>query len=614
MWGGGNTRMSRVDLTAALRRLTDEMTYSAYLAVANTLAKSPPESTSLPCLRVAVLRNFTVEPLIPVIQGEIARAGFYPEIYLGAYDAIMQDALDPDSALYAFQPDFIMVMLWLDTLAPTLATRFLALSLAQVQTEVRQVLDTVDEVLSGLRRHTDVPILCNNFPLPLFPTQGILDAQSEHSQMHSILKLNQELLHCQRQRRNVYMVDYMSLLARLGSMNGIDERHWQIGSAPLGRHVLVSCGREYGKFFRALRGKSHKCLVLDCDNTLWGGVVGEDGIGGIQLGASYPGSCYQAFQREILNLHDRGVILALCSKNNEQDVLDVLRTHPEMLLREEHFATWQINWDDKATNLMHIARDLNIGLDSLVFVDDSEFECGLVCEQLPQVAVLHLASDPSMYRSQLGLGGYFDTLSVSAEDRKRTQMYRAEVQRQQLYQQTHSLEEYLAKLELVAEIGQADSVTIPRIAQLTQKTNQFNLTTRRYSEGDIQTFVDSPHADVFYLKLRDRIAELGLVGVAIVTYSDHAAELDTFLFSCRALGRGAEDAFLAHVLNAATARGCRRVLGRYWKTAKNGQVKDFYTQRGFCMVAENAQGSDWELSLTQDVVLTPNWIKVELIA
>jgi len=583
------------------------------MAAANVLDTLSPKMSNLPPLRVAILRNFTVDPLISVIKGEIALAGFYPLLYFGDYDAIVRDVLDPASALYEFRPDFIIVAQWLDVLSPRLCTRFLSLSSDQVTTEVDHVLATIHEIIDGLRQYSTAPVIVNNFPLPAYPTLGILDAQSEAYETQTILKLNNEMLRAVRQWRDVYLVDYMRLMARVGSAHGVDERYWQIGRSPIARHALLPFGQEYGRFFRSLRGKIRKCLVLDCDNTLWGGVVGEDGIGGIKIGTAYPGSSFQAFQREILNLHDRGVILALASKNNETDVLDVLRNHPDMILRETHLATWQINWDDKATNLQRIAQHLNIGLDSLVFVDDSQFECELVSEQLPEVAVLHLSSDPSAFRTQLSAAGFFDVLSFSSEDRKRNQMYRDEAQRKDLVMSTGSLSEYLTRLELVAEIGLADAITIPRISQLTQKTNQFNLTTRRYSEGDIRAFADNADVDVVYLRLRDRISDLGLVGVAIVKYHDDWAEVDSFLLSCRALGRGAEEALLAHLLNIAYFRGCRRIRGYYRFTNKNGQVTGFYRQRGFQLIGENEQESIWELLLDRANYAPPNWIALKLI-
>jgi FkbH-like protein len=605
--------MNRQDLITTLNRLANEPTYSAYTAVGNALESVAPEATDLPRLRVAILRNFTLDPMVPVIKGEIALAGFCPAIYLGDYDTIARDVLDPHSALYAFQPDLVIVAQWMEALAPALVTSFLSLSSQQVKAEIERVLTTVGEFVAALRRHTDAPILINNFPLLSYPTLGILDAQSESYQTHTILKLNLELLRRLRQTRDVYLVDYMGLMARIGREEGSDERYWQIGRAPIGRKALVPFGQEYGKFFRALRGKARKCLVMDCDNTLWGGVVGEDGLDGIQLGTTYPGSCYQTFQREILNLHHRGVILALCSKNNEADVLEVLHRHPEMVLREENFSTWQINWDDKVTNLIRIAEDLNIGLDSLVFVDDSQFECDFVRERLPQVAVLQLSSAPSIFRSRLSAKAYFDTLVFSVEDRERNRMYRDQAKRKQLYASATSLDEYLRKVEVVAEIGVADEMTIPRISQLTQKTNQFNLTTRRYSEGEIRAFAESREADIFYVKLRDRISEMGLIGVAITKYSGEQAEIDTFLLSCRAIGRRVEEVQMAHVLNCARARGCSHVLGRYLITKKNGQVADFYSRQGFRLVAENPQGSEWEISLKGKVFTAPAFLKVELV-
>ena len=609
---GDGCRLKKQKLVSTLRRLASEPTYAAYTAAANALEAITPEESGLPPLRVAILRNFTLDTMIPVIKGEIALSGSYPMIYLGDYDSIARDALTPDSALYASQPDFVIIAQWLENLTPSLVARFLSLGPTQVNDEVERVLTETDAMVASLRRHSNAPILVNNFPLPTYTTLGILDAQSEDYQTHAILRLNLELLRRARQWPDVYLVDYMGLMARVGSAQGMDDRYWHIGQAPIGNRAVVPLGQEYAKFFRALKGNTRKCLVLDCDNILWGGVVGEESLSGIKLGTSYPGSCYRAFQQEILNLHDRGVILALCSKNNEADVLEVFRDHQDMVLRETHFATWQVNWGDKVTNLTRIAKDLNIGLDSLVFVDDSQFECDLVREQLPQVAVLQLSTDPSTFRAKLSAGAYFDALVFSAEDRERNRMYRDDAQRRNLTESGSSLSEYLAKLEMVACIGLADELTIPRVSQLTQKTNQFNLTTRRYGEAEIRTLLQNPEAAVFYLKLSDRTGNLGIVGVAIMRYSEKLAEIDTLLLSCRVIGRGAEDALLAHILASAKARGCTSVRGRYLLSKKNMQVASFYAQRGFRLVAESAVGSDWEISLDQEAYPAPAWIQINL--
>ncbi len=605
--------MDRKDLTDNLNRLAAEPAYSAYAAVANVLEGIGPKASGMPLFKAAVLRNFTLDPIIPVIKGEIALAGFYPEIYLGGYDTIAQDVFEPKSALYGFEPDVVILVQWLEALSPALTVRFPSLSNGEVDAEIERIADFTEELVTALRKNIGAPVLLNNFPLPHRPALGIMDAQSENHQSHAIMKLNLELLRRMRKVRDVYLIDYMSLMARLGSGSGLDERYWHIGRAPIGKNALVPIGQEYGKFFRALHGKARKCLVLDCDNILWGGIIGEDGPEGIQLGSAYPGSCYQAFQREVLNLHDRGVILALCSKNNEADVLEVLRTNPDMVLREDNFSSLKIDWNDKVTNLMRIAEELNIGLDSMVFVDDSQFECDRVREELPQIAVLQLSSDPSTFCSRLCARAYFDTLTFSKEDRTRNRMYRDETKRKKLRSSSGSLEAYLAKLEMVAAVGAADEASIPRISQLTQKTNQFNLTTCRYTEGDIRAFAAGSKTGVYTVKLSDRISDMGLVGTAIVKYAGEAAEIDTFLLSCRAIGRGVEDALLTHVLNSAGAKGCSRVVGRYLATKKNAQVADFFKRKGFSLVNESERGSDWELQLKGRTFSGPSWIKSILI-
>jgi FkbH-like protein len=599
-------------LHAALRRLSLDSSYSAYAAAANTLHELAPEASELQVLRVAISRNFTVEGMVPVLEGELARAGFYPQVYLGEFDAISQDLFDLRSGLYSFRPDFIVIAHWLETLAPTFGSRFISMSPTEVTAEVGRVLEEIRIRIATVRQHSVVPLLVNNFVLPPYPTLGILDSQSENHQIGSVLRLNAGIQTIAREFLDAYVVDLMSLSARLGYEQTFDERYWHFGRSPLSRAAMCALGREYVSFIRALRGRVRKCLVVDCDNTLWGGIVGEDGIGGIKLGSAYPGSCYTAFQREILNLKDRGVILSVCSKNNEEDVREVFRGHPEMLLREEHIAAWEVNWDDKVTNLRKIATRLNIGLDAIVFADDSRFECDFVRDNLPEVEVLNLGEEPSAYLRLLSSSGYFDSLTFSREDSLRTQMYRAEAKRQELQKSTTSLPEYLAGLQMVATLGEADETTIARIAQLTQKTNQFNLTTRRYTESEIQCFASDPTMDVLYMKLRDRVSDLGMVGVAILKYEGQKATIDTFLLSCRALGRGAEGILLEHCLKSAAKAGADRVLGCYARTSKNAQVADFYNRCHFATVSQTTEESVWEFGAKTNLFRAPDWIQIEV--
>jgi FkbH-like protein len=587
-------------------------TYARYAAVANVLESSTPEQTGLPVLKVALLRNFTAEPLVPVLAGEIFRAGYHPRFYVGDFDAIQADVLDPNSRLYAFQPDFIILAQWLEALSPALTTAFISTSPPDRAAEEERIRLHVRTIVGALNANVRAPILLNNFPLPTQPTLGILDSQSTGYQTHTILRLNAAILADSAETSDVSIVDFMRVFAAHGTANFVDERYWHVARAPLSQKALVPIGTEYVKFIRALRGQAKKCLVLDCDNTLWGGVVGEDGLAGIQLGPTYPGSCFVALQREILNLHDRGVILALCSKNNEADVLEVLRDHPDSVLKEEHFAARQINWDDKVTNLRRIAEELNIGLDSLVFVDDNPFEATFVREQLPDVAVIALPPKAfASYRSLLTAPGYFDTLSYTAEDRRKNAMYGENRRRKALESTALSLDAYLSSLDLEVDIGNPSEVDVPRVAQLTQKTNQFNLSTVRNTEGDIRAFMAADAFDVFALKVRDRVADLGLVGVAIVAYDGPTATIESFLMSCRAIGRGAEDAFLAVVVrHAAEVRGSEVIVGTYAATNKNELVRDFYLRHGFVRIDES-RDDRWSLTTTGGHgPNVPAWIRV----
>lgn len=604
--------MSQEQLKAALQRVVIEQTYGAYSHLSNTLDKMDIEAGDRPVLKIAMLRNFTVDPIIPILKGEIVQLGFHPQFYLGEFDVIAKDVFDPHSPLYQFKPDIICLAQWLEPLAPQLVNRYASLSNQDVDAEIERLSNLLTQYIQAIRHVSTVPIIINNFMLPAFATGGVRDAQSHHSQAAAILRLNGCLVDLVKTMKDVVIVDVMAVMARVGSETGVDERYWHVGRAPIGRNALIPVGKEYGRLIRALTLKSRKCLVLDCDQVLWGGILGEDGLNHIKLGASYPGSCYQSFQEEVLNLHEQGIILALCSKNNEADVLEALDQHPDMLLRRNHFATWQINWDDKASNLVKIAAHLNIGLDSLVFVDDSEFECNWVKEQLPQVDVLCLSMEPSLFRRKLQDKGYFDTLILSEEDKQRNQMYQAESTRKGLLEKAGSLDDYLKSLQMVADIGHADPVTIPRIAQLTQKTNQFNLTTRRYTPADIEQLTLNSQTDVIYLTLTDHISEMGLVGVAIVKYTGKRADIDSLLLSCRVLGRCVEDVFLAHIISKAISRGCQEIHGEYLTTVKNQQVAQFYPQHGFELVKHIDSGTQWKLSLDKAMVKSPDCIKVNL--
>lgn len=566
----------------------------------------------LPKLNICILRNIILEPIEPYLRYLAYKIGFNAKVTFGEYDNVFQEAVGGKANLVNKKTDCILIFNILDTLSWDLCRNYVALSADQIKAEVDRIKEYINSILSGIRRQTHAMILWHGFEQPTYPVLGILDSQVSEGQQALINGLNEFLRTSLRNHENAYLVDLNLCRARLGFNQFYDPRYWHIGRAPFTRQALREIAMEDFKFVRSLKGKAKKCLVLDCDGILWGGIVGEDGLAGIKLGQNYPGSAYYEFQQEVLNLYNRGIILALCSKNNEEDIWEVFRKHPDMLLKEEHITTAQTNWRDKAANIRQIAVDLNIGMDSLVFIDDSEFEVNLIRKALPEVEVVHIPPTKVMEsRNILASCGLFDTLTLSAEDRNRTAMYKAEVGRKNLQVQATDMKTYFKGLEMELEIRFANEFSIPRIAQLTQKTNQFNLTTKRYSEADIKTFANSHQSDVIYVSLRDRFGDSGIVGVCILKYQDKTSTFDTFLLSCRVLGRGVEDVFLIQAIKLVKKRDCKVAIGEYYATRKNSQVADFYAKRGFEISKEqaNLEGQRFQYTLDRQIRREPAFFK-----
>ncbi|MEZ4415758.1 MAG: HAD-IIIC family phosphatase [Gemmatimonadota bacterium] len=554
--------------------------------------------SGLPAFPVTVLRNVVTEPIEPYLKWLGAEAGLRLELRFGDFDNIVQEAVGGAPRLLNGETACVLVHVRLEGVSPALAREFTSLESDAVHSERERVEDWIRSVLAGIRRQTKAMILWHGFETPLHPAYGVVDAHQPEGQAEAVARLNQALRAALAEHASAYYVDMDLCRARVGAPSFYDARYWHIGRAPYTREALREIALEDMKFVRALRGRNKKCLVLDCDNTLWGGIIGEDGLAGIKLGQTHPGSAYREFQQEVVSLARRGVILALCSKNNEEDVWEVFDRHPDMVLKRDDIAAWRVNWQDKASNLRELAAELNIGLDHMVFVDDSDFEVGLIREMVPEVHVLHLPVAKAVEkREALAACGLFDTLTVAAEDRQRNAMYRAEAGRKRLQSEITDMGGYLMSLEMEVEIRLADDLSTPRIAQLTQKTNQFNLTTIRYSDADIAAARHAEDADVLSLRLKDRFGDTGLVGVALLRYQGEEARVDSFLMSCRVLGREVEDVFLDQCLALARARGARRVVGEYRPSPKNRMVARFFPERGFEPLAGEGGAERWTRSL-----------------
>jgi FkbH-like protein len=581
-------------------------TMAKTLAVASKLDRMSVDQT---IVRFAVVRNITLEPGLPAaLKVRSAQRGLRAIVQIGDFDASAREVFDPNSFLYEGRPDIIVVALQLRTFTPRLVLDFAALTAAEIADLVDGTLQRITALVNGIRERSSSVILVHNFELPLVAAFGILDSRLERGQVNVIRGLNTELARRMNQAVSCFVVDIDHLLAQGGYEASIDDRYWHIGRSPYTFSFAERLASEYVKFAAALKGKNKKCLVLDCDNTLWGGVVGEDGLTGIALGETYPGSAFMEFQSVLLDLYHRGILLAINSKNNPADVAEVLENHPSSLLRPSHFVSMKINWTDKVTNLREIAADLNIGLDSLVFADDSAFECQFVRESLPEVAVIELPSDATRYARTLRASGYFDTLALNDEDRRRSEMYRSQTRRSELAANSGSMEEYLASLDMIVTIASATGFSIPRIAQLTQKTNQFNLTTRRYSESEIARNIADPSWRVYYAELEDKFDQAGIVAAALVHDAARVSRIDTFVMSCRVIGRGVEQALLARIARESAELGQETLVGEFIPTAKNEIVRDFYETAGLAG-RPGCAGQWWDLTLEQPWPSAPRWFR-----
>ncbi|MGH9832141.1 MAG: HAD-IIIC family phosphatase [Blastocatellia bacterium] len=565
----------------------------------------------VPC-RLAILRSFTVEPLAPMLQASAFAAGIDLTAQVGDFNTYAQEILDPDSRLYQFAPDVAILCIQTRDIAPDLWDSFTSLSENKINAAVSRVADTFDELVAQFRRNSQAHLVLHNLELPPTPSQGALDSQITTSQVAAIEQVNQRLRQTVSKHRGVYLLDYDGVVARYGRSRWTDERKWLTMRTPIAANAMVELVNEWLCFLHPITGRVCKALVVDLDNTLWGGVIGEDSIEGIKLGNEYPGAAYLSLQKAILDLYHRGIILAVCSKNNYADVMAVIENHPGMLLRPHHFAALKINWNDKAQNLREIAAELNIGVDALAFLDDSPAERALIRSELPEVTVIELPDDPMSYPQTLRDCAAFERLALSDEDRNRGHYYAEQQQRTESRQSTTSLEDFYRSLAQEIEIAAVNSQTLARVAQLTQKTNQFNLTTRRYSEQQIAEMAVDSSCRVYSARVKDRFGDHGLVGVAIIREADGAWEIDNLLLSCRVIGRTVETAILSFVADEARARGVKQLQGWFLPTKKNIPAKDFYPSHHFQMLDETENGALWEMNLSNLKVTCPEWIKLNV--
>jgi FkbH-like protein len=560
--------------------------------------------------RLCILRSFTVEPAVALLRAAAFVNGIDLTVQVGGFNAHAQEILDPTSRLYRYAPDIVILAVQTRDAAPDLWGRYADLSPAERNAAVERVVADFQTWIQAFRAHSQAYLIVHTLEIPPLLSQGVLDSQSETGQAAAIQRINQELCHIVGEYRGIYVLDYDALVSRHGRLRWHDERKWLTMRMPIAAENLVHWANEWLRFIHPLTDKIGKVLVADLDNTLWGGVLGEDGLEGIKLGPEYPGAAYQALQRAMLDLFQRGVLLAVCSKNNLPDAIEALERHPGMLLRPQHFAALRINWNDKVQNLYEIAAELNVGTDALAFMDDNPIERVRVRVEAPEVAVIDLPNDPMSYALALRDSPVFERLVLSAEDRERGQYYAEQRLRLEFERSATSLEDFYRSLQQEIEIAPVTAETLTRVAQLTQKTNQFNLTTRRYTEQQIVDMESSPDWKVYAVRVRDRFGDNGLVGVAITRDVHDVCEIDVLLLSCRVIGRTVETALLSFLVERAQSISMKQLQGWFLPTKKNEPAKQFYAGHNFRLLAERDGGTLWSVDLGQAEFKCPEWIRL----
>lgn len=559
--------------------------------------------------RVVILRSFTVEPLVPLLKAIGLLEGLELSIEVGMFNAYQQELLGTTSTLYQAQPDVLILAIQTRDFVSDLWDSFSGLDAKAASQIVTEALDQIGAWVRAFRKQSTAQLIVHNFELPMVVAQGILDGQMEMSQRASIQSLNEGLRLLARSFEGVSILDYDGLVSFHGRFHWFDAPKWATAGFPISASCVPFLPQEWLRFIYAVAGPVKKVLVTDLDNTLWGGLAGEDGLDGIRLGTAPMEAGFRELQAAILDLYHRGILLAICSKNNEVDAIRILENHPGMLLRPQHFSALRINWQDKAQNLREIAAELNVGLDSLVFMDDNPAERRLVRMEIPEVTVIELPEDSSSFARALRERVCFDRLTITEEDRVRQLQYQDQRRRVELSRAATTLEEFYWSLGQVVTLSPLQPETIARASQLTRKTNQFNVTTKQYGEESMRSVAETPGWSIWTVNVADRFGDNGLVGILITHTEREVCEIDTLLLSCRVIGRKIESAILAHLLAESRRQELSEVCGKFKPTNKNQAASRVFEEHGFTEGGRDGTATNWVFDLKSPLPTCPPWIE-----
>lgn len=602
------------DLGERLRLLaTHALNENQLITLARTLSKARAKGLSLAPLtpfRLGVFSNSTVDLILPVLTASALRHGIALDCISGGYDQILQEALSPDSAVNQAKPD--AVLLALDYRGIRLANG--VGNEEQAASTVEAALHYLETIRAAVKEHSGAICILQSFAPPAERLFGSFDRVFASTAVHTIQELNRRLANSVRGTGDV-LIDVEGLAATVGLADWHSPAQWNLAKLPFAQEFLPLYGEHVARAIAALRGKSKRCLILDLDNTLWGGVIGDDGLEGIRCAQGDPvGEAFLEVQQYALALWERGVVLAVSSKNHDQIARLPFKAHPEMILREEHFALFQANWTDKATNIQAIAEELSLGLESMVLLDDNPAERDLIRRLLPKVSVPELPEDPAFYARTLAAAGYFESVVFSGEDRSRTGFYRDNARRVALQREASNLDSFLESLDMEITFQPFDRIGQARITQLINKSNQFNLTTQRYTESQIAAIASDPEYFTLQVRLSDCFGDNGMISVVICRRIPPSTwEIDTWLMSCRVLGRRVENVVLSQILQRAREQGIAKLRGVYRPTGRNKLVEHHYARLGFAQIDSDESGSTvWELDV-QNAAVTDGPMRVRIV-
>jgi FkbH-like protein len=584
------------------RRRLSETQLSRLASTIGVLRDQGRSLAPLSPFKLGVIGNGTLDLIGPALVATAARHGLDLQCVTVAYGAAVQEAVSPDSALNRAGCDAVLIAL--DHRG--LPLRPSQSDIAGAEQSVADSLALINAIRQGVRAASGARCIVQTLAPPPEALFGSLDRQVPGAMRRLVETFNAEL--AAGLGDGDVLLDVAALAQTVGLSHWHSPVQWNMAKLPFAGACLPLYAEHAARIAAAMRGKGGRCLILDLDNTLWGGVIGDDGVEGIVLGeGDATGEAFVSVQRMALALRERGIVLAVSSKNDESNARKPFREHPEMLLKEDHIAVFKANWQDKAGNIRQIAEELNLGLDAMVFLDDNPVERGLVRRELPEVMVPELPEDPALYARTLAAGGYFEAVAVSDEDRKRADFYQTNAKRAQAKVASTDLEGYLKSLNMEMTVQPFDAVGRARIVQLINKSNQFNLTTRRYDQADIEAFEHDPTALTLQVRLSDIFGDNGMISVLICRpRSADVWEIDTWLMSCRVLGRGVERMVLNEILLHARERGIKSLVGVYRPTERNEMVRGHYEGLGFTLLSESDTGeTDWVLSTTAEIPLAP---------